>query len=110
MLEQSMIDAVNRYTQAIKETEIYKNYYNRLAVLKQNPETLAKVNEFRQRNYELQRNYRQDELLQKLEAFEKEYEDLMENPIVDDFLQAELAFCRMMQDVENLVTEKLDFE
>ncbi len=110
MLEQSMIDAVNKYTKAIKETEIYKKYYSQLMILKQNPEQFAKVNEFRERNYELQNNYKQDELLEKLEAFEKEYEDFRENPIVEDFLQAELAFCRMMQDVEILVTEKLDFE
>ena len=110
MLQQSMTEAVNNYVAAIKETDIYKKYYKQLTILKQNPEQFKRVNEFRQRNYELQKNYQQDELLEKLDAFEKEYEEFREDPVVEDFLQAELAFCRMMQDVDRLFTEKLDFE
>ena len=105
-----MTEAVNNYVAAIKETDIYKKYYKQLTILKQNPEQFKRVNEFRQRNYELQKNYQQDELLEKLDAFEKEYEEFREDPVVEDFLQAELAFCRMMQDVDRLFTEKLDFE
>lgn len=110
MLEQSMAAAVDSYVTAIKETDIYKKYYKQLNLLKQNPEQFRKVNEFRQRNYELQKNYQQGELLDKLDAFEKEYEEFREDPIVEDFLQAELAFCRMMQEIDRLVTEKLNFE
>ena len=33
-----------------------------------------------------------------------------ENPLVDDFLRAELAFCRMMQEVYVLLADEVDFE
>ena len=45
-----------------------------------------------------------------MEAFEKEYEKFREDPFVDGFLQAELAFCRMMQEVYVLLAEEIDFE
>ena len=45
-----------------------------------------------------------------MDAFEKEYEKFRENPIVDDFLKAELAFCRLMQEINMIITEELDFE
>ena len=51
-----------------------------------------------------------DELFDKMDAFEREYEKFRENPIVDDFLKAELAFCRLMQELETFVTQELDFE
>ena len=32
------------------------------------------------------------------------------DPVVDDFFRAELAFCRMMQEVNLRVTEAIDFD
>ena len=47
---------------------------------------------------------------EEVDAFEKEYEKFRENPIVDDFLRAELAFCRLMQEVNTYITGELDFQ
>ena len=51
-----------------------------------------------------------DELFDMMDVFEKEYEKFRENPLVDDFLQAELAFCRLMQEINMFVTQELDFQ
>ncbi len=69
-----------------------------------------KVNEYRQRNFELQNETDSEELFDRMEAFEKEYEKLREDPLVDDFLRAELAFCRLMQEVDLLLAQAIDFE
>lgn len=45
-----------------------------------------------------------------MEAFEQEYAKFRENPLVSDFLRAELAFVRMMQDVNVLLASEIDFE
>lgn len=45
-----------------------------------------------------------------MDAFEKEYEEFREDSMVDDFLRAELAFCRMMQEITLCITEMVDFE
>ena len=49
-------------------------------------------------------------VFEKIEAFEREYEDFREQPMVADFLAAELAFCRMMQRNNDEIMEAIDFE
>lgn len=110
MLDSHMKNASVRFIKAVKDTETYKKYYCQLEKIKKNPELYEQVNEFRQRNYEIQNTTQVDELFDKMDAFEKEYERFRENPIVDDFLRAELAFCRMMQESTIYITEELDFE
>ena len=66
------------------------------------------IDEFRKRNYLLQNS--EDFAFDKLEEFEKEFQKFRENPLVDAFLASELAFCRMMQNIEATITEALHFE
>ena len=46
----------------------------------------------------------------KLEQFEREYDEFLQNHMVSDFLSAELAFCRMMQKINLYLTEAVNFE
>lgn len=62
------------------------------------------------RNYEIQNTCQDHELFEKMDAFEKEYEKFRDNPIVDDFLRAELALCRLLQEVSVYLTEEIGFE
>lgn len=68
------------------------------------------MNEYRQKNFDIQNGMDGAELFDKMEAFEREYREFRENPVVDDFLRAELAFCRMMQEMYVLLTAEIDFE
>ncbi len=110
MLDNRMETAAIRFVKSIKETEIYKRYNFQLERIKEEPELFEKVNEFRKRNFELQNTSHVDELFDKMDGFEREYEQFCENPLVDDFLAAELAFCRMMQEIDIFITKELDFE
>lgn len=103
-------NAVLKFTKTVKESEIYKRYRYQLDKIKENPELYSQVNEFRRLNFELQNTTQVDELFDKMDAFEKEYEKFRENPIVDDFLRAELAFCRLIQEINTYITEELDFD
>lgn len=110
MLENHVEASAAKFVRTIKESDTYKEYYNQLERIKSNPELFQKVNEFRQRNYEIQNTSQVDELFEKMYAFEREYEKFRDNPIVDDFLKAELAFCRLMQEVSMFITGELDFQ
>ena len=98
------------FVRSMKETETYKNYAYQLAKLRERPEKLQQVNEFRRKNFEIKKKNQVDELFDKMNAFETEYEKFREDPLVDDFLRAELAFCRMMQEVDIYIVQELDFE
>lgn len=110
MKDKQMLAAAESFVNAVKASETYREYYQQLERIKRTPELFDKVNEFRQKNYEIQNTSQVNELFDKMGAFEKEYEKFRENPIVDDFLKAELAFCRLMQEVNIFITEELHFE
>jgi len=109
-MESSLENATFEYVKAIKNTTVYKKYCEQLERLKKYPQQYERVNEFRRRNFEIQNTAGQDELFDKMDAFEQEFEKFREDPVVDDFLRAELAFCRMMQEINLYITEAVDFE
>lgn len=102
--------ATEHFVEEIRRSDTYKEYNFQKEKIKKQPELFKRVEEFRQRNFALQSSSQGDDLLDKLDAFEKEYEEFRANPLVDDFLRAELAFCRMMQKVNVQITAELDFE
>ncbi len=106
----SKIDsAVEQLIAAILVSEEYLAYDEQLNKVKAYPELKAQIDEFRERNFLIQIS-EDENTLEKLEAFEKEYSDFRENALVSDFLAAELAFCRMMQGVNLRITEAVHFE
>ena len=100
---------VENLATCIKNTEIYRNYRVQVEKIEKQPGLLEQINEFRQKNFELQSGPDSVEMLDKVEDFARQYEQFRENPLVEDFLQAELAVCRMMQDVQVKLTEAIDF-
>lgn len=110
MSDSDIMIAAKEFAETIQKSDTYQKYYYQREKIKRQPELYDKVNEFRQRNFDLQNEVDSEELFDRMEAFEKEYEKFRENPLVDDFLRAELAFCRMMQDIDVLLTTEIDFE
>ena len=100
--------AIDAFVEAILSTEEYKNYARELKKVKQYPELKMRLDDFRRRNFELQNSNELD--FYRLDGFEREYQMIRENPLVADFLAAEVDFCRMMQAIELRITEALHFE
>lgn len=100
--------AVEQMVQAIRNTDAYLEYQKQLARVKEQSELKRQIDEFRTRNFELQTS--KDTNFDKLDQFIRENEAFRENPLVSDFLAAELAFCRMMQEIGLYVTDQMHFE
>lgn len=92
----------------ILDSEIYKEYRRYLQEVKECPGLKEKLDEFRTRNLSLQAG--EHTTFEQLDLFEKEYADFRENPLVDHFLAAELALCRMLQRVDRMLVEAIHFE
>lgn len=104
----AMEQALQAYIDKILESEEYREYAIQRDKVKQQPELKAQIDVFRTKNFEMQTG--KDLVFEKIEAFEKEYEGFRENPLVADFLEAELAFCRMMQKYNGRIMDAIDFE
>ena len=103
-------EALGQLAQAIRDSEIYREYRRQSERVDNAGNMREKIDEYRIRNFELQNSAYTEDLLDKMEAFEREYEKFREDPLVEEFLDAELAFCRMMQEIDVKLAEAVDFE
>ena len=108
-------EALQQLAQAIRDSEIYREYRKQSERVDNAGNMREKIDEYRIRNFELQNSAYTEDLLDKMEAFEREYEKFREDPLVEEFLDAELldaelAFCRMMQEIDVKLAEAVDFE
>lgn len=101
-------ESVNNLIETIKKSEVYLEYHKQLELLRKDPELKRQVDEFRKRNYEMQMNEDMD--FGMLASFQSEFKSFRENPLVDNFLAAELDFCKMMQKINFSIVEAMDFE
>jgi cell fate (sporulation/competence/biofilm development) regulator YlbF (YheA/YmcA/DUF963 family) len=111
MAEHSIEEATRLFAEDIRATDVYQEYRQLLEALKKEPELYAKVNEYRMKTFELQMMQApSDKILEQIDRLEQEYESVVDTPVVSDFLRAELAFCRLMQSINEFITNELNFE
>lgn len=110
MLDKAITDITREFIGKVKASSTYCEYAERLQSIKEENELYVKVNEYRHKNYLLQTEEPADGLLEKIDRLEQEYEDIVERPVVNDFLKAELAFCRMMQEINRMIALEVDFQ
>lgn len=105
-------DSLNVFIEQIKQSSVYTEYMIQRDRLRENPDLKKQVDEYRQKNFQLQTQCYPDQLFDEIDRFQKEYESFRENPIVHDFLAAELALCRMVQKINYELVKALsiDFE
>lgn len=107
---QNLEQTLEQLIAEIKDTDIYKDYRRKRDIIEQYPDLTRQIDEFRKRNFDLQNSDREEDMFDAMDQFEKEYERFRENPLVGDFLDAEVGFCRMMQDIHLRITEEMEFE
>lgn len=106
---EQMREALDALLAAIRTSEEYKNYQDIKARIHEKPEVEKRVNDFRKRNYQMQ-NQNDSDLFKDMDKLEREKTRICENPLAAEYLAAELAFCRIIQEINWEFVEKLDFE
>lgn len=98
------------FIESVKKSEEYLEYHKRLEEIKQDEELWKKVVDYRRKRYNLQNMANEEELFDKSETFEKDYVALKDTPGVSEYLDAEVALCRLVQEVCMKISEAIDFE
>lgn len=109
-MEGHMYRVAMDFIREIKGSEEFLEYKAGLAKIQADTDLYDKVNEFRKKNYMLQHAEDSEDYIERLEELEREFEDIRAVPMVDDFLAAELGFCKMMQEINQLVWDEIDFQ
>lgn len=102
--------AADEFVGCVKESETYQKYMQERKRLELFPDLKRRIDEYRKKMYLLQNSEDGDKLFDEVEQLEAEGESLRDNRLVSDFLAAELAFCRMMQEAYTRITAELEFD
>ncbi len=93
---------------AIEESPEYIRYQKAKAEINKYPILKAKADEFRKCNYELQNSHK--DIFEEADKLQQEYAEVIDNSFVREYLTAEHAFCRVLQQINWQMIETLDFE
>ena len=98
------------YIKELKKTAIYKQYREKLTNLKKDEEMWKKVSEYKQRRFEFEKNTSGDELFDKADGFERDNAFIFENKAAREYLEAEVALCKMVREIYYTITQSIEFE
>lgn len=95
---------------AIKDGEAYLRYAKCEEKLKEQPELRSKIDEFRAAVFHFNNDDSSEGLFEKIDQFERDYQDFRMNPVVNEFLEAELDVCKLVQRVVKRIQTNIDIK
>lgn len=106
---EKVLESSIRLNLQIKESKEYKQYIAAKEQVYQNEALFHALNEFRRKNYELQ-TMREGNVYDEVNNLVKEYDFVLHNPYVSDFLVAEQKMCRLMREIYVSIADTLEFD
>lgn len=95
---------------AVLSSEEYRQYRALQEQISLEPEKEKAINNFRRRNYLLQRNKDNIDLFDEIDKLEQEFREFRKEPLVEEYLSAELSVCRLVQRINRKLMEQVDFD
>jgi cell fate (sporulation/competence/biofilm development) regulator YlbF (YheA/YmcA/DUF963 family) len=100
-------DQAHALARSIKESDEYKLYTTARESAAQNPELAAMINDFRAKQFDLQRKQLAGEALAEdvMTQAQSLYQILMRDPVAAEYVQAEMRFTLMINDIYSILGE-----
>lgn len=102
-------ERLNALTDAMRNTIDYQSYLKLEAELDKDKDLKKRVDEFRLRNFSLQKEENVD-LFDAVDGIDREFVELRKNPVVEEYLEAELSVCKMVQRVLNAIHHEVKID
>ena len=102
-------ERLNALTDAMRNTIDYQSYLKLEAELDKDKDLKKRVDEFRIRNFSLQKEENVD-LFDAVDDIDREFVELRKNPWVEEYLEAELSVCKMVQRVLNAIHHEVKID
>ncbi len=103
-------NTIENLVDSLKECDEFRRYREVCARLRDFPEKKKRLQEFRKKNYLLQNSEEQIDLFSESDKLMNEYHDLYDDAVSREFLAAEVAVCRIVQEINQKLVECLEFE
>lgn len=105
-----MLIKAKELNDVIKQSDEYIQYCDALNKVKSNQELYQAMNTFRRRNYELQSYDDGINRYHEIHGLGLEYEQILRNPVVNNFLVAEQVLSRKMTEMYEVLADGLELD
>ncbi len=105
-----MQECLDRLIAMVKACPEHVEYDRALEKLKEYPDKLERVQEFRKKNYRLHNSDEEVDLFTEADRVADEFRDVYKDPIMQDYLKAEAGICKVVQRINAAVISSIDFE
>lgn len=102
-------DCTKALIAAMKGSREYLTYLACEEKMSEDPQLKKQVDEYRIRNYKFMSSDGIDHF-EEVDRLQNEYKELRKKPVVNEYLEAELEICKMVQQVENLIHEQVTIQ
>lgn len=107
----SVIDTcVDMLIAAVKNGSVYEQYAISLEKIKEIPGLKEQVDELRKLNYQIQSESDEINLYDAIDDVDMKMEELCRIPEVSRFLEAELALCKQLQQIEAAIHQGIQLD
>jgi cell fate (sporulation/competence/biofilm development) regulator YlbF (YheA/YmcA/DUF963 family) len=96
--------------QSILESEEYTQFSAIREKLADEPELHRQINDFRVHIFEVQNSQEPLDMYEEQRRLCRDYEEFRKNPLVNDYLQAELGVCRLVQHIADQIAKGVDLD
>lgn len=100
-------DKAHELASLIKESPQYTEYMRVKDTVSENPELTEMVNDFQEKQFEIQKMQMAGQELgpDMMQQVQNLYQILMKDPVAAEYIQAEVQFSLMVNDVYNIIAE-----
>lgn len=103
-------DISKQLNEAIKASETYRNYQASRKLLCEHPDLAHSLNEFKKKNSDIQNNPSIENPYDEVVGLFNEYDAIVHDTIVNDFLRAERRLCRMLKNMYEEIADGLEVD
>lgn len=103
-------DCTKALIQAILDSKEYRKFNDLKEEVQKDPELRRQINEFRLHVFEIQNSQNPLDMFDEQQRISRKYEEFRKNPLVNEFLLAELSVCRILQKVTGEVANAIDLD
>ena len=104
-----MKKAIQQFLLELQESSAFKDYKYQQKRIKKIPGMANRINEYRAKRFEFQK-YTGEDLFEKIDEFQREYQQFKEEPLVREYLDAEVEICRLVQEINMAIDELVDID
>ncbi len=111
-MDKAYIKNTKDFVAQLKEEKVYKDFINYKSIIAKDEALKTKLDIYMKRRFELQINdsYGTYNSYGHLLDLQREYDDFLSEPLVQNYLKAELKFSKLLNHVFEIISEDIDFD